>query len=121
MIFGVLLKGFNNIYYGDTVDFFHEFIPQLIFMVCTFGLAWFYNLLKLISIINRWMDAMIFIKWLTNWERTYEAPSIINLFMNMVLGLGSTKGNPLWSDNDQQEFIQFIFLSTFRPEIMFQS
>jgi len=37
MTFGVLLKGFNNIYYGHLIDFFHEFIPQLIFMLCTFG------------------------------------------------------------------------------------
>ena len=57
------------------------------------------------------MDAMIFIKWMTPWEHTYQAPSIINLFMNMVLGLGSTKGTPLWSNVDQQESLQFIFLS----------
>lgn len=54
---------------------------------------------------------MIFIKWLTPWEHSYQAPSIINLFMNMVLGLGSTKGTPLWSNEEQQELIQQIFLS----------
>ena len=56
------------------------------------------------------MDTMIFIKWLTTWEYTYEAPSIINLFMNMVLGVGSTKGTPLWKDVDQQELLQLILL-----------
>ena len=56
------------------------------------------------------MDTMIFIKWLTTWENTYEAPSIINLFMNMVLGVGSTKGTPLWKDVDQQELLQLILL-----------
>ncbi len=59
------------------------------------------------------MDMMIFIKWLTPWEHTYEAPSIINLFMNMVLGLGSTKGTPLWKDVDQQELIQLVLLCKF--------
>jgi len=57
------------------------------------------------------MDAMVFIKWMTPWEHTYDAPSIINLFMNMVLGLGSTKGTPLWSNIDQQEKLQLILLS----------
>ncbi len=37
MTVGVLLKGFNNVYFGDGIDFFHEFLPQLIFMICTFG------------------------------------------------------------------------------------
>jgi len=54
---------------------------------------------------------MVFIKWMTPWEHTYDAPSIINLFMNMVLGLGSTKGTPLWSNIDQQEKLQLILLS----------
>lgn len=30
--------------------------------------------------------------------------------MNMVLGLGSTKGTPLWSNTEQQELIQLILL-----------
>lgn len=59
------------------------------------------------------MDLMIFIKWLTPWEHTYQAPSIINLFMNMVLGLGSTKGTPLWSNMEQQEKLQLILLGIF--------
>lgn len=29
----------------------------------------------------------------------------------MVLGLGSTKGTPLWSNEEQQELIQVVFLS----------
>lgn len=37
MTLGVLLKGFNNVYYGQGVDFVHEFLPQIIFMLCTFG------------------------------------------------------------------------------------
>ena len=53
---------------------------------------------------------MIFIKWLTVWEQGYEAPSIINLFMNMVLGLGSTKGTPLWSNIEEQEKLQLFLL-----------
>lgn len=61
--------------------------------------------------MNSWMDTMIFIKWITPWEDTSKAPSIINLFMNMVLGLGSTKGTPLWEDVNQQEKIQLILLS----------
>lgn len=100
MTIGVLLKGVNNINFRQPIDFFFEFIPQILFMVCTFG----------------WMDAMIFIKWLTPWTHTYQAPSIINLFMNMVLGLGSTNGSPLLDDIHFQETLQFIFLSLFKKK-----
>lgn len=37
MIMGVLLKGCNNLYFRQSIDFIHEFLPQIIFMICTFG------------------------------------------------------------------------------------
>jgi len=37
MIFGVLLKAANNIFYENYADFFLEFIPQIIFITFMFG------------------------------------------------------------------------------------
>lgn len=49
MLFGVFLKGCNTFFFRTSVDFFFEFIPQFLFLLCTFG----------------WLVAMIFIKWAT--------------------------------------------------------
>jgi V-type H+-transporting ATPase subunit a len=80
MTLGVLMKGANNIYRRSAVDFFFEFIPQLIFLLCLFG----------------FMDFMILMKWLTDWTgREHEAPSIITQMINMFLKGGEIDGVPL--------------------------
>ena len=75
MSFGVLQKGINSIYFRNYLDLFFEFIPQIIFMVLTFG----------------YMDFLIFYKWSTNYwpDRTAEAPSIITVMINMPLAIGN--------------------------------
>ena len=78
MIFGVLLKGANSIYFVNWVDFVFEFIPQILFMCCTFG----------------YMIIMIIIKWGIDWDYygSDQAPSIITLMINIPLNGGSTDG-----------------------------
>lgn len=73
MNFGLILKGINSIYFGHYLDFFFEFIPQLIFMSVTFG----------------YMCAAIILKWMTDWGDGSNAPAIISLFINM----GQTEPN----------------------------
>jgi len=36
MMLGIVLKGFNAIYFKKKLDFYFEFLPQFIFMTCTF-------------------------------------------------------------------------------------
>jgi V-type H+-transporting ATPase subunit a len=43
------MKAFNNLYFGKLVDFFFEFLPQIILLLALFG----------------WMDLLILIKWNT--------------------------------------------------------
>jgi len=64
MLFGILMKGLNNIYFKEWVGFTFEFIPQFLFMCLTFG----------------FMDALIIIKWNENWtgDNSGSAPGIIN-------------------------------------------
>ena len=65
MIFGILMKGVNNLYFKNYLDFFCEFIPQLLFMICTFG----------------WMDFIIIVKWLNVYPNNTD-PSIIETMIN---------------------------------------
>ncbi|CAD8075273.1 unnamed protein product [Paramecium primaurelia] len=68
MLFGILMKGVNTLYFKNYLDFFCEFIPQLLFMICTFG----------------WMDFIIIVKWLNTYENNTD-PSIIETMINQVL------------------------------------
>jgi V-type H+-transporting ATPase subunit a len=49
MSLGIFMRGVNNIYFRQKIDFFFEFIPQIILLWVMFG----------------WMDALIIGKWLT--------------------------------------------------------
>ncbi len=92
---GIILKGMNSLYFGNTMDFLLEVIPQIIFMLLLFG----------------YMCVMIFIKWTTDWTgREGNAPSIITLLMKIFLDKGSVDGKPLWGGPGEQENFHFWIL-----------
>lgn len=93
MAFGILLSGFNHVHYGDTLGFIFEFIPQMVFLVATFG----------------YMDFMIIYKLCTDWNHaSSEAPNLITTLMDMFLKMGGVKeGFELFSG---QKGIQQILL-----------
>lgn len=73
------MKAFNALHFKSSVDFICEFIPQLIFMGCTFV----------------YMDFLIFYKWVTPFVTTTaqvnageDAPSIITVMINWFLKIG---------------------------------
>ncbi|KAH8738828.1 vacuolar proton translocating ATPase 116 kDa subunit a isoform 1 [Cryptosporidium ryanae] len=70
MTLGVLLKGFNNLYFKNYIDFFFEFVPQLIFMVGFIG----------------YLNFLIFFKWLTP-VSGYNKPSILNALIGLQSSL----------------------------------
>ena len=94
----------NSLYFGSTLEFVFEFIPQIIFMLSLFG----------------YMIVMIFIKWSIDWTgRSDHAPSLITQLMNIVLKLGDLvrirKDNvdaplPLWGDGTSQILVNRIVL-----------
>ena len=92
MMFGIVLRGINSIYYKKYIDFIFDFIPQIIFM----GVLFFYLVI------------MIFVKWSTSWENPSNAPSLINLLMNIFLAFGSVDGKPLFSGQEDLNFSIFI-------------
>ena len=98
MTFGILIKGVNDILFKNYLNFFFEFIPQIIFMIITFG----------------YMIFMIFYKWLTDYTKeTDKAPSIITIMINMIVKLGKIDGNPIWKESEisiNQEKLNFNIL-----------
>lgn len=83
MTLGIFCKGLNCIHRSSALDFIFEFIPQLIFLLCLFG----------------FMDLLIVLKWLTNWEgNSHNAPSIISQMINVALKGGEVQGAPLIVD-----------------------
>lgn len=73
MSLGIVLKGCNEIYKSNWIEFFFEFIPQLVLFMCLFG----------------FMDLMVIIKWTTDYsDDTSKAPAIINTMLNMAMNGG---------------------------------
>lgn len=71
MSLGVILKGLNYRYQGKRIDFWFEFVPQIVMLLCLFG----------------FMDLLIVVKWLTPFTDT-PAPSIIATMIAMGLSFG---------------------------------
>lgn len=101
MSFGIFLKALNTIHEQKPMDFFFEFIPQIIFMLFTFG----------------YMILLIFLKWAIDWKPDYFlAPSIITVMIDIPLKMGSTENRPIWGDLigvEQEEFQLVIICSPY--------
>ncbi|GFE53427.1 vacuolar proton translocating ATPase subunit [Babesia ovis] len=69
MVMGICLKGMNAIYFRRPLDFFFEFLPQLVLMCAFVGYVTF----------------LIFYKWLTPVGNGYNKPSIIITLIDMCL------------------------------------
>ncbi|CAK83777.1 unnamed protein product (macronuclear) [Paramecium tetraurelia] len=95
MTFGIILKGFNTLHFKSYMDFFCEFIPQFLLLLCSFG----------------YMDFLLFLKWSTKFEDTKDAPSVITTMIDMVLRPFDVPEKPLFESGEQQRFIQLLLLT----------
>ena len=98
MCLGILMKGVNAFNFRKPLDFIFEFIPQLLFMLVTFG----------------YMCTAIVVKWLQNWGDGSGAPSIISIFIN--IGAANEKTGVLWGNETGEEqtiFQQRLFIIAF--------
>lgn len=74
MSLGICMKAFNAVHFKSKLDFFFEFVPQIILMMVLFG----------------FMDLLIICKWLTDFKgREHMAPSVITTMIDMALNGGS--------------------------------
>jgi V-type H+-transporting ATPase subunit a len=84
MVLGLAQKAINALHFKDLPKFYHEFLPQLIFLLAVFG----------------YMDFLIIVKWFTNYKgHEDEAPSIIVTVVNFFLNGGEIKGREFISHN----------------------
>lgn len=94
MCSGILMRAFNAVHFGNYTDFVFEFIPQIVFMLVTFG----------------YMCFVIILKWLQNWEGHPNPPAILNIYT----GMGFTnERSRLYGDlnGDFQTYVQqLLFL-----------
>ena len=88
MVLGICLKVSNAVYFRKKLDLLFEAIPQLVFMLVTFG----------------YMVFCIVVKWLKDWTNK-DPPSIISLFINFY-----KVTNPLFFTAQSQQALQEIFI-----------
>ena len=104
MMFGIVLRGMNAIYFKKPLDFIFDFIPQIIFMTVLF----FYLVI------------MIFIKWSVDWRQVSTGPpSLITLLMNIFLAFGSVDGKPLFHGQEELNFTIFLIALFCIPVLLF--
>ncbi len=103
MTLGILLKGLNSYFNRSSIDFFFEFLPQLIFLLALFGT----------------MDAFIISKWLTDYSgREDQAPSIITQMINNVLKEGEIHQTPLLGENQTNMVCLLLFICVICVPVM---
>lgn len=102
MSLGVILKLVNSIHFGKTIDIIFEFLPQFIFLLALFG----------------YMDLLIVMKWLTNYPKTNEAPSIITCCIDLFLGHGKDKIEQVFEGQKSVNLILLIILGVCVPWMM---
>eukprot|EP00796_Vickermania_ingenoplastis_P009727 gene9727-6815_t len=73
MLAGVVLSLLNYQYFKEPMKIKFRFIPEIVFLCCTFG----------------YMCLLIVIKWLTTWENTHDAPSLLETMTNFFLAPGT--------------------------------
>mmetsp|Transcript_19821 Transcript_19821/g.29639 ORF Transcript_19821/g.29639 Transcript_19821/m.29639 type:complete len:859 (+) Transcript_19821:31-2607(+) len=80
MLFGISLGAFNYTYFGDYLSLYFVWIPQMVFMICTFG----------------YMCFMIILKWCQDYSKDPAPPALIQTMIKMFLSPGKIEA-PLYS------------------------
>jgi V-type H+-transporting ATPase subunit a len=73
MMAGVFLSLMNHVYFNDWLHVYFRFIPEIVFLSCTFG----------------YMALLIVVKWCTVWTDPSKAPSLLETMTNFFLQPGT--------------------------------
>jgi V-type H+-transporting ATPase subunit a len=116
MSLGIIMKGFNSLYFKNMLDFFFEFIPQIVLLLALFG----------------WMDTLIIGKWTmeknvntvfdndtsVEFNQVHLSPAIITTMIDIFLAFGdnkkadgSIKYNYVFPSSQQSVSILFLVIS----------
>jgi V-type H+-transporting ATPase subunit a len=95
MLTGIIFKGANALFNHLPIDFFFEFLPQLVFMFIFFG----------------YICLMILIKWCTDWTFVKQAaPSLITQIINIPIKNGDPGPMPLYGEGTSQIVVNRMIL-----------
>ena len=94
MIAGLVLSLMNHIHFGDWRRVFFQFIPEIVFLLCTFG----------------YMAILIVLKWCTPFASTNDAPSLLETMTNFFLAPGSVTQQLYRGQAGVQMILLFIAL-----------
>ncbi|EGR27623.1 v-type ATPase 116kda subunit family protein, putative [Ichthyophthirius multifiliis] len=98
MSLGVCMKALNALYFKHNLDFYFEFIPQILFLLVTFG----------------YMDFLIYVKWGQDWSQVLEnkksPPSIINLMIDMPLNNAYPGEITVFGRGNEQQQVGILLL-----------
>lgn len=97
MMLGIVFSAFNHIYFGDYVDLFVEFIPEVFILMCTFG----------------YMDFLIIYKWVRDWRfRTAGTvvPGVLATMTDFFLHPWGLQEEPILASGKVQLIIQLVCL-----------
>ncbi|KAF1792818.1 ATPase, V0 complex [Phytophthora cactorum] len=106
MTFGILLKGWNNLYFRDYSTFFFEFVPQIVFAVSLFCYM-------IVLIVMKWTDEARGVSYNYAGEHTgCRPPSLVNTLINIALAPGNVV-DPLYEGQleTQQTLLMMAFVS----------
>jgi V-type H+-transporting ATPase subunit a len=73
MLAGLVLSLMNHLYFKDWKHIIFGFIPEVIFLMCTFG----------------YMAIIIIVKWCSTFAATHDAPSLLETMTNFFLSPGT--------------------------------
>ncbi|KAI9908254.1 hypothetical protein PsorP6_002880 [Peronosclerospora sorghi] len=118
MTFGILLKGWNSLYFREYATFFFEFVPQLVFAVSLFC----------------YMVVLIVLKWSINWTERMKhkvcpynfagdhtgcrPPSLVNTLINIALAPGNVV-DPLYQGQLETQQLLFLLACLSVPAMLF--
>jgi len=100
MVLGIIMSSFNFVHFKKRLEFFFEFIPQMVFMLGIFG----------------YMCFLIVYKWCIDWREPPEtlqgnaAPSILNIMIQMFLSPRLGTFDPKYHLFPGQPGIQMILI-----------
>ncbi|CAI2384160.1 unnamed protein product [Moneuplotes crassus] len=95
MALGICMKALNAIHFKSKLDFYFEFLPQIVLLLALFG----------------YMDLLIILKWLSNYSgEEHMAPSIINTMINIPLKGAMIEGYPFIDSIEKNQQISLTLL-----------
>lgn len=113
MMFGLLIGGHNHCFFKNRLSLWLEWVPQMIFMSCTFG----------------YMCVLIVLKWCTNWSEVDCPidipdcpPSILQAMLHFFLNPGSfdeSKTIPLFKGQGQVQAVLILLTAISVPVMLF--